>query len=174
MKISLNLILLFSLNSWAAPSSFDLHVTKIDESVKNCPEIESKIEAVALKAQKDIAEEALSLELAGMRWLRSKPSCFENLKMKYVHAGKNPDEAVSKLVKVKKGSAEVVSIKYDENFFSYRVKFSVLDEKGNKLEDSFSFMTKAKDGGPKPKTGCALIAANPSKAFVSEACLDEE
>lgn len=152
--------ILISYFSFAAPSSFKIHSTKIDESVKNCP-----------KDEMALAKEALSLELAGMRWLNAKPSCFENLKMKYVHAQKNPDEAVSDVVKVKKGSAKIKSIKFDDDFYSYRVRFSILDAKGNKLEDGFSFMTNTKKGASKPETGCALISANPSKAFVSEDCL---
>lgn len=106
-----------------------------------------------------------------MRYLKSKPSCFESINARYVHVFKNPDEAVSKLVKVVDGSETIDSLNYDEKFFSYKVVFSVKDAEGKKVSDSFSFMTNAKAGAAKPKRGCALISANPSKAFVKASCL---
>jgi len=159
MEMILYFLLLSDL-SFGAPTSYEIYGVKADESVSNCP-----------KNPKLLAKEALDLELAGMRWLKSKPACFTKLKMKYVYAYKNPDEAVSKLVSVKEGSAEIESVNYNKDFFNYRVKFSVVNSEGKKVEDSFSFMTNTKNGGVKPKTGCALISTNPSKAFVLEKCL---
>ena len=153
-KILLYFLLLSDL-AFGAPTSYQIYGVKVDESITTCP-----------TDQKLLAQEALDLELRGMRWLKSKPACFTNLKMKYVYAYKNPDEAVSKLVSVKEGSVKIESVTYNKDFFNYRVKFSVLSSEGKKIEDSFSFMTNTKNGGAKPETGCALISTNPSKAFV--------
>ena len=142
------------------PKSFEIHNTKIDLSVVNCP-----------KAEMELAQEILDLELAGMRYHRSKPSCFEEIKVKYVHSSKNPDEAIDSLVAVVDGSAKIESLEYDDKFFSFKAVFSVKNKSGKTLKDSFSFMTSAKPGSKKPSRGCALISSNPSKAYVLESCL---
>lgn len=142
------------------PKSFEIHNTKIDLDVETCP-----------KSEMSIANEILELELAGMRYLQSKPSCFEDLKMKYVHTSKNPDEAIDSLVQVEDGSAKIESLEYDKKFFSYKVVFSVKNSSGKTLKDSFSFMTSAKPGAKKPSRGCALISSSPSKTYVKKSCL---
>lgn len=142
------------------PKSFEIHKTKIDSTVVNCP-----------KSEMEIAQEILALELAGMRYSQSKSSCFENLKMKYVHSSKNPDEAVESLFKVADGSAKIESLEFDKQFFSYKAVFSVKDSAGKQSKDSFSFMTSTKSGAKKPNRGCALISSSPSKAYVLESCL---
>lgn len=140
--------------------SFEIHNTKIDLTVENCP-----------KAEMELAKEILELELAGMRYNQSKPVCYENLTMKYVHSAKNPDESVDDLVSVVDGSEKIESLEYDDKFFSFKVIFSVKDKNDKTLKDSFSFMTSVKPGAKKPSRGCALISSNPSKAYVKASCL---
>jgi len=161
-KSALAVILsLFSLNVMAEqPKSFEIHNTKIDAKVETCP-----------KSEMDLAKEILELELAGMRYLRSKPECFESITAKYVHTSKNPDEAVESLVQVVDGSDKIESLNYDKKFFSYKVVFSVTSKDGKSFKDSFSFMTSAKAGAKKPKRGCALISASPDKVYVKASCL---
>ncbi len=136
------------------------HKTKINSSVKTCP-----------KKAMDIADEVLKLELAGMRWRNSKDSCFESLKMNYVHGVKNPDGTASGIVKVKKNSLKIISVKENKEFYSYDILFAVKNTEGLTVEDSISFMLNADLGAKKPKRGCVLISAAPAKAYVSEACL---
>jgi len=142
------------------PSSFEIHNTKIDESVKVCP-----------KSEIELANEILRLELAGRRYLKSKPSCFKSLLAKYIHTSKNPDEAVEDLVVVEEGSEKIESVEYNKKFFNFKVVFSVRDTSGKTVKDSFSFMTMSKPGAKKPRRGCASISSDPLKAFVNSSCL---
>lgn len=144
----------------AAKESLKTHQTKMDLSVKTCP-----------KDPMVIAEEILKLELAGMRWRRSKVSCFESLGMKYVHGVKTPDGSAESLIKVQEGSLQIISVKENKKFYSYDISFTVKNEKGETIKESISFMTNADFGGKKPEYGCALISATPIEAFVAEKCL---
>jgi len=153
-------LLLFSISALAEqPKSVKLYNTKIDSSVKRCP-----------KSELSIAKEILELELLGMRYQRSKPSCFENMTAKYVHFQKNPDESTENLVASAEGP-ENISVEYNKKFFSYRVKFSVKNLAGKKVKGAFSFMRTAKAGAKKPKRGCARITVSPAVAFVKASCL---
>ena len=152
--------LLFSIVAFAEqPKSIKLYNTKIDSSVKNCP-----------KSELSIAKEILELELLGMRYQRSKPSCFENMTAKYVHVQKNPDESTENLVATV-GESEDISVEYNKKFFSYKVTFSVQNLAGKKIKGAFSFMRTAKAGAKKPKRGCARITVSPAVAFVKSSCL---
>lgn len=156
----ISLLFAFSANTYAANSSFEIHRTKLVRSIKKCPH-----------EAKEIAQEILNLELAGMRWRKAKPSCFESLKMKYVHAVKTPDAHALKMVKVKKDSLTIVEIKENKEFYSQDVFFTVVNDKGETVKDSLSFMTNVNWGAKKPETGCALISSSPKSAFVFEDCL---
>jgi len=142
------------------PRSFELYKTKIDSTVKKCS-----------KSELAIAEEILDLELLGMRYLKSKPSCFKNKTVKFVHVAKNPDQASDSLVSVLEGSEKIESIKYNENFFSYKVVFSVKNIAGKEVKGEFSFVRTAQGGSKKPKRGCARITVSPAVAFVKSSCL---
>ncbi len=140
--------------------SFEVYRTSIDNSVKTCP-----------RDYNLLAEEILKLELAGLRWRSTKPSCFESLKMKYVHAVKMPEAQAVSLVRVKPKSAKILDIKENTEFYSQDVSFEVLNEKGEVVKSSFSFMTNTAPGGKKPEHGCVLISSPAKSAFVSEDCL---
>ncbi len=159
-----SLILLIGVLSFSvaqgADQSFEVYRTKIDKTVKTCP-----------KDYASLADEILKLELAGLRWRSTKSSCFESLKMKYVHAVKMPEAQAASLVRVKPGSAKIIDIKENKEFYSQDVSFEVLNEKDEVVKGSFSFMTNAGLGEKKPEHGCVLLSSPAKSAFVSEDCL---
>ncbi len=159
-RITFLLSVLCVLKTFALPPSFKVHRTQIDKTTKNCP-----------KSIMPLAKEILQMELAGMRWRATKPSCFESLKMKYIHAIKMPDAQAFDLVRVKKGSEKILKIKENKEFYTQDVFFEVEDDKGKVIKSSFSFMTNTKPGGKKDRQGCALLSSTPKSAFVLEDCL---
>jgi hypothetical protein len=151
------------LSAQSFAESFEIHKTQIDSTVKKCP-----VEPLL------IAEEIIQAELEGLRWRKSKVSCFEKLKLRYVHALKVPDaHASAGVIKVKRGSLAVEAPKYNKDFYSYEVGFTVEDINGMSHKGSFSFMTNADLGGEKPEQGCALISSTPQKAYVYSDCLED-
>ncbi len=159
-RIIFLLSILFVFKAFALTPSFKIHKTKIDETIKNCP-----------KNMMSLAKELLQMELAGMRWRATKPSCFESLKMKYIHAIKMPDAQALDLVKVKKGSEKILKIKENKEFYTQDVFFQIKNDEGKIIKSSFSFMPNTKPGGKKDGQGCALLSSTPNSAFVSEDCL---
>ena len=134
----------------------------MDKSIKKCP-----------KTAMPIAKEVLQLELAGLRWRKSDPKCFESLKMKYVHAFKVPDAHALKMTKVKPETLKIIKVIENKEFYSQDIYFSIEDENGKEIKDQMSFMTQSEWGEAKPERGCALISTYPKTAMVRSDCLSK-
>lgn len=119
-----------------------------------------------------IADEILKAEFAGKRWRDAKSSCFTDLEFKYIHISKHPDESVATVVKVKPETLKISEPKFNKDYYMYEAGFVVESVEGKMIKYAISFMLNTEQlGQKKPFNGCALTAAMPKAALVSESCL---
>lgn len=132
------------------------------------PNMESKSKTCP-KDEVLLAQEYLLLESVGRRaFLKAKDSCYKNAKTKYIHQLKTERDSFEDVVFV--DSVKIKKVEYNKTYDQHDVFIEAITSDGKKLEDKFRFMRLGKPGGPRPKSGCALLSISPSKAYVLNRC----